>query len=139
MKAGAGVGIAPKVLYLNEEDKILITDFIEAKPFPIDRAREVMPKLIGKLHKLPPFHKGFNYFDVMDTFVQRLVEAKLLPDRLADEIINNYTRIKNVYPYNTEDLVSNHNDLKPENIMFDRERAWLVDWEAAFLNDRYFK
>jgi hypothetical protein len=33
--------------------------------------------------------------------------------------------------------VSSHNDLKPENILFDGDRVWLVDWEAAFLNDRY--
>jgi hypothetical protein len=35
-------------------------------------------------------------------------------------------------------MVSSHNDLKPENILFDGARVWLVDWEAAFLNDRYF-
>jgi len=34
-------------------------------------------------------------------------------------------------------MVSSHNDLKPENVLFDGERVWLVDWEAAFLNDRY--
>ena len=34
-------------------------------------------------------------------------------------------------------MVSCHNDLKPENIIYDGERAWFVDWEAAFLNDRY--
>ena len=33
--------------------------------------------------------------------------------------------------------MSSHNDLKPENILFDGDRVWLVDWEAAFLNDRY--
>src|SRR5262245_3910289 len=27
--------------------------------------------------------------------------------------------------------------MKPENILFDGERVWIVDWEAAFLNDRY--
>jgi aminoglycoside phosphotransferase (APT) family kinase protein len=32
--------------------------------------------------------------------------------------------------------VSSHNDLKPENILFDGNCVWLVDWEAAFLNDR---
>ncbi|HMJ22740.1 MAG TPA: phosphotransferase [Terriglobales bacterium] len=26
---------------------------------------------------------------------------------------------------------------KPDNILFDGHRVWLVDWEAAFLNDRY--
>ena len=31
-----------------------------------------------------------------------------------------------------------HNDLfKPDNILFDGNRLWLVDWEAAFQNDRY--
>jgi hypothetical protein len=35
-------------------------------------------------------------------------------------------------------MVSSHNDLfKPDNILFDGSRVWLVDWEAAFLNDRY--
>jgi len=27
--------------------------------------------------------------------------------------------------------------LKPENILFDGDRVWLVDWEAGFRNDRY--
>ena len=35
-------------------------------------------------------------------------------------------------------MVPSHDDLKPENILFDGHRVWLVDWEAAFLNDRYF-
>ena len=26
---------------------------------------------------------------------------------------------------------------RAENILFDGDCAWLVDWEAAFLNDRY--
>ena len=43
-----------------------------------------------------------------------------------------------VYPQHDADMVSSHSDLKPENILFDGQRVWLVDWEAAFLNDRYF-
>jgi len=36
-------------------------------------------------------------------------------------------------------MVSSHNDLfKPDNILFDGHRVWLVDWEASFMNDRYF-
>jgi hypothetical protein len=29
-------------------------------------------------------------------------------------------------------------DLKPENIVFDGQRVWLMGWQAALLNDRYF-
>src|ERR1022692_2472698 len=39
---------------------------------------------------------------------------------------------------NESNWVSSHNDLTPENSLFDGDRGWLVDWEAAFLNDRYF-
>ncbi|WP_368487752.1 phosphotransferase [Clostridium sp. BJN0013] len=135
MKVASNAGIAPHVWYLSTQDKISITDFIEAKPFPIDKAKEMMPKLISKLHRLSPFHKVIN--DAMDRIVQRVLAAKFLPGNLTDEILKNYTRIKNIYQFRSEDLVSSHNDLKPENYIFDGERAWLVDWEAAFLNDRY--
>jgi thiamine kinase-like enzyme len=36
------------------------------------------------------------------------------------------------------DMVSCHMDLKPENILFDGQHVWLTDWQAAFVNDRYF-
>ena len=35
-------------------------------------------------------------------------------------------------------MVSSHNDLfKPDNMLFDGQHVWVIDWEAAFLNDRY--
>jgi thiamine kinase-like enzyme len=136
MKAGAEAGIAPKIWYLNVQDKISITDFIEKKPFPISKAKEIMPKLLSRLHSLPPFHKANNNH-VMDGMVQRFISAKFISDELTEKLIASYTRIKNIYPFCTNDLVSCHNDLKPENFIFDGERTWLIDWEAAFLNDRY--
>jgi len=43
-----------------------------------------------------------------------------------------------VYIQRDSDMVSSHNDFfKPDNILFDGHRVWFVDWEAAFLNDRY--
>lgn len=49
-----------------------------------------------------------------------------------------YAPVSGVYPRNDSDTVPCHNDLKPENILYDSDRVWLVDWEAAFMNDRYF-
>ena len=54
------------------------------------------------------------------------------------DILESYARIGRVYPHDApENLVSCHNDLKRDNIVFDGIRPWLVDWEAARLNDRY--
>ena len=137
MKEGAEAGIAPKVWYLNADDKISITDFVEQKPFPVEKAKELMPGILRKLHKLPPFYKPENGSEYMDGMVRRVLAADYFPGNIADEILRGYTRIQNLPPCPVEDLVSCHNDLKPENFIFDGENAWIVDWEAAFLNDRY--
>ncbi len=44
-------------------------------------------------------------------------------------------RIRAELPWNAASLVSSHNDPNPRNILFDGDRAWLIDWELAFLND----
>ncbi|RYU90319.1 hypothetical protein EWM62_12385 [Mucilaginibacter terrigena] len=137
MTAAAEIGIAPRVWYTSVEDRICITDFVEAKPFPLNLVRVKMPALLSRLHSLPPFPNRINYLETMDGFVQKFRDSETLPDILAAELFEKYDQIKRVYPSNDSDLVSCHNDLKPENILFDGERPWLVDWEAAFLNDRY--
>jgi len=137
MQAAAEAGIAPKVWYANLEERIAVTDFIDAKPFPLDKARTVMPELLRRLHALPPFPFRINYLDSMEGFIQKFQAAKLMPLNITDELFRIYNRIKNVYPRDGSEMIACHNDLKPENTLYDGERLWLVDWEAAFLNDRY--
>src|SRR5262249_22479642 len=55
-----------------------------------------------------------------------------------DEVFTCYERLCAVYPRLDSDMVSCHMDLKPENILFDGQHIWLVDWQAGFVNDRYF-
>ena len=43
MKAGAEAGLAPRVWYTSTEDRISITDFVEAAPFPETEALVRMP------------------------------------------------------------------------------------------------
>ena len=82
-----------------------------------------------------------------DTLQRVLIEGVDIGGRLLDgqvdiprlnEVFRGCERICTVYPRLDADLVSCHMDLKPENILFDGRRVWLVDWTAAFLNDRYF-
>jgi thiamine kinase-like enzyme len=137
MKAAAEAGIAPKVWYANVADRIAIIDFIEAKPFPMEEAKTKLPALLKRLHALPPFPFRINYLDKIGEFIEKFKADKLMPDEMTTELFAFYTRVNSIYPRNAEDLVGCHNDLKPENTLFDGERVWLVDWEAAFLNDRY--
>lgn len=138
MKTAAQAGIAPKVWYANIEDRILITDFVESKPFPDDMALRLAP-MIRRLHSLPDFPKPImgNYFDAGTRFIQRFQAAKLLPDSATDEVFSRYAKVIEVYPRIDAELVASHNDVKPQNMRFDGDQIWLVDWESAFLNDEY--
>ncbi len=137
MKAAADVGIAPYVWYTSVGDRIAITDFIAAKPFELNDAKVKIPALLRKLHALPPFPFRMDYIDKIGEFIEKFQTAEIMPADMTASVFDLYKKIKDIYPRNAEDLVACHNDLKPENTLFDGERVWLVDWEAAFLNDRY--
>jgi thiamine kinase-like enzyme len=137
MKIASEAGIAPHIWYTSIEDRISITDFIEAKPFGIDDARTMLPAVLRCLHSQPAFPYRLNYFDAMNGFAKKFREAKLLPESVTSEVFALYDKITAVYSRDGSDWVSCHNDLKPENILFDGSKLWLVDWEAGFLNDPY--
>jgi len=136
MKRAADIGLAPRILYANADDRILVTDFIEAKPFPRDSGR-MLASAIRQLHSLPDFPRRWNHLDFVDQCIQRFRAANILPDDQTADVLRRYAELAAVYPRDA-DLVASHNDLKPENVLFDGARLWLVDWEAANLNDRYF-
>lgn len=138
MQMAAEAGIAPRIHYMNVEDRISITDFIEARPYPAVKAREQMPVLLRQLHALPKFAASINYVDVADSFVKRFRSSGLVTGNELDDVYEQYDRISAAYPrHHEENQVSCHNDVKKDNIIFDGVRPWLVDWEAAFLNDRF--
>ena len=138
MKAEAEAGLSPRVWYANIEDGISIADFVETQPLPIAEALVRIPGMLRRLHALPPFPKTFNYVTAHNGFIWRFRTANLLSEDEIEEIFPRYERVCAAYPCLDADTVSSHVDLKPENILFDGQRVWLVDPQAAFLNDRYF-
>ena len=46
-----------------------------------------------------------------------------------------FDTIREAYPWEAPAHVSAHNDPNPQNILFDGERLWLIDWETAYAND----
>ena len=149
MKAAAEAGLAPRVWYTSFEDHLAITDFVEESPFPAKDARARMPAVLRALHALPPFPRGVDHLDTtclflmhpgpaVDGFLQKAQAANLVSPTEFDELLEWRAQLAAVNWCDESNLVSSHNDLfKPDNILFDGSRVWLVDWEAAFFNDRY--
>jgi aminoglycoside phosphotransferase len=149
MKAAAEARLAPRVWYANVEDRISITDYVEAVPFAAADALLRIPATLRRLHDLPAFPAIPDYLNTsclfllnkgpaVDGFTGKFREANLLPAAENEELFARYAQLAEVYPRDERDMVSSHNDLfKPDNLLFDGERLWMVDWEAAFRNDRY--
>ena len=147
MQAAAEAGLAPHVRYASVEDRISITDFVVTAPFPATDALRRVPAALRTLHALPRFsvapynttctfllHQG----PALDGFLQQFRAANILSAEDLEELLAQYARVAAAYSALDEDLAPSHNDLfKPDNMLFDGRLLWLVDWEAAFQNDRY--
>ena len=146
-RAAAEAGLAPRVWYASVEDRVSIEDFVGTVPLPVSVARVRLPVLLRSLHSLPPFPRApfnttctflINKGAVLDGFLQQFQAANILPKAASEEFFARLAEIAAVYPHDDVEMVSSHNDLfKPDNILFDGQRVWLVDWEAAFPNDPY--
>jgi hypothetical protein len=149
MKAAAEAGLAPHVWYTSVPDRISITDFVEAVPFPRTNAPRRMAATLRDLHAVTPFPTVPNHINTscmflinkgpaVDDFIGKVQAANILSKSESEEVFARYEQLAAVYRLHDPDMVSSHNDLfKPDNILFDGNRVWLVDWEAAFLNDRF--
>jgi hypothetical protein len=147
MQTAADAGLAPRVWYTNAEDRISIADFVNAVPFPAADALRRVPAVLRALHALPPFPVApfnttctflLNNGPALDGFLQQFRVGSVLPEAERRDLLAHHERLAAVLSSLEPDRAPGHNDLfKPDNMLFDGSRLWLVDWEAAFQNDRY--
>lgn len=130
VRAGAEAGLAPRIAYASVEDRVIISDYV-ARATPPPDLGVVLGRTIARIHALPPWPRAIHHLDTLERFLARLGARPELEDLTAK-----YADLARVYPRD-RDLVPCHNDLKPENLVWDGARLWILDWEAAFVNDRY--
>src|SRR5215217_5864857 len=68
MRAAAEAGLAPHVWYTSVEDRLSITDFVKAVPFPLTEALVRMPAALRTLHALPAFDGVPNHINTTCMF-----------------------------------------------------------------------
>ncbi|MET3878774.1 phosphotransferase [Chitinophaga sp. OAE865] len=137
----SAAGIAPSLKYEDKLQGIVISDFIDNKPvrgiFAPDKLAGELGHAIKTVHAIPCNGEGKDLFETVDGMIEQFRNAKILSGPLFDECFQYYGTIKNRYPRVASDKVFSHNDLNPSNILCDGERIWIIDWDVAYLNDRY--
>ena len=140
--AAAGL-LAPRVRYADAEDGVAIMDFIEERPLSLeycgtpDQLVVEAAQTVRALHACPPFPPLVDYLDGIDALVAQFQARGLVAPAAMAELLDRYRELHARYRTDPADLVASHNDLNPRNILYDGSRLWLVDWESAFLADRY--
>jgi len=142
MRTAAEVGVAPTVAYANAGGGVVIADFIAVQPPSTcaeDRRRRLiaMAASLRVLHATEPFPPLVDYFDGVQALLELFQERRLFAPFATAELIDRFGALARAYRRDPADLVSSHNDLNPGNIIYDGDRAWFVDWEAAFRADRF--
>ncbi len=143
MRTAAEAYIAPRVRYADAADGVAIMDYVAPRSLALDypgAGVELVVELaqtVRALHGTPAFPPLVDYLDGMDALVGLQRAGGFLDPAATEELFARYAGLRGLYRTAPGDLVSSHNDLNPGNVLYDGTRLWLVDWESAFLADRY--
>jgi hypothetical protein len=137
LKKAATLGLGPRCLYDDAEDGILITEYITSQKIIKSRARfseiATLLKLLHQTRDFPPPHQAL--FPYIGALANRLRSTPL--SLYLKDYLDNIDIIKaQLTPY--LELTSCHNDLNFSNLLFDGQRTYFIDWEAAGLEDPFF-
>ena len=94
-----------------------------------------LAELVRRLQATPPFPLLGDFFDGVDQLLARLITLDLLEPSAMEPHLQRYGLVRDACRRRAPASVSSHNDLNPRNVLYDGQRLWLVDWEAAFRND----
>ncbi len=142
MRIAAEAGIAPRVHYLDVDDRVVMMDFIEDRPLETypgghQGLAQAIGAMLRKLQALPPFPGFVDYPDLVDRLWTHVCKTGLFAHGLLDAASQRLITIRNAYAVHTEKYVSSHNDFLPRNVLFDGKRLWLIDWENGYRNDPF--
>jgi len=143
LRIATDAALGPAVRYASAEDGVAILDFIEPRSLALDYPGDGGPlvvelaQAVRVLHKSPSFPPLVDYLEGMQALIDRHRQSGLLDPAVTAPVLDRYAVLAAGYRTRDADRVSSHNDLNPANIVYDGRRLWLIDWEAAFLADRY--
>jgi aminoglycoside phosphotransferase len=142
MRTAAAAFLAPRVRYADPADGVAIIEHVT--PVSLAEYPAAGHALIVELaqaarllHETPAFPPMADYLDGVAGLIDQFRALDILEPAATDELFALFEELRDGYRTRPGDLVSSHNDLNPGNVVYDGSRLWLVDWDAAFLADRY--
>lgn len=141
----AGLGVGPEVVAFVEPEGALVSRFVpDARTLtPADLARpDVLAaavELVHRFHGSAPIDGVFDWFDVPCDYAAKSRSRGVAVPPGFDQALERAREVKRAFDASADPPVPAHNDLLGANFLRDPDgRLWLIDWEYAGMNDRYF-
>jgi aminoglycoside phosphotransferase (APT) family kinase protein len=140
MRIAADAGIAPRVHYVDEADRVAVIDYVETQPLarfaggPLARA-QALGELRRRLDATPVFPYFVDYPAIVARLWAHVCRTDLFASGVLDPVNERLANIREAYSWDRAASVSCHNDPVPTNVLYDGQRLWLIDWESAYCND----
>jgi thiamine kinase-like enzyme len=140
-QAASDAGIAPKILWRDDDRRIVVSEFIEGRHWSLDDIRQShnLTRLATALRVTHALQVDASAFDVVS--LTCAFETRCAPGALPPKVNQGWlTRVRGILRYGGDRPVSKvcHNDLGRANFIDDGTRLWLIDWEYAGIGDPYF-
>ena len=143
-RRAAALGIGPGVFGVLPGPGTVITEFVEGialadgAGLSSSGRLETVVDAVASLHRSGPLASAFPVFRVIERHaVDAVAHGVMLPDGHV-ELAALMGRIEAVFVSLGDAPVACHNDLLPSNVLFDGDRAWLIDYEYAGMNHAMF-
>ena len=141
MRVMAKAGIAPQLYHADTVSGVAIMDFISSQPvfsfnFGDPAQSERLAQLVARMHNTAVFPTTTSIFDKTDFILNQipaniraitwLTQAAALKQKLA------------LLLDDPDDRRPSHCDINPNNLLYDGQRLWLIDWGSAVQENLYF-
>ena len=139
----AALGVGPEVVAFVEGS--LVTRFVEgAAPLGegalADEATLTqVADLLRVVHEDPPIRAVFDWFAVPQAYAATASARGVVVPAAYDLALARAEQVRDAFAAAPDPAVAAHNDLLAANFLVDEGgRHWLIDWEYAGMNDRFF-
>ncbi len=144
----AALGIAPEVYAFLEPEGYLVTRFVPGAAIELDEMRDPatlaqVADVLRGFHDSPAIPGVFDCFRVPEDYAGTAAARGVTIPEAYERATESARRIEAAFGASPEPAVPCHNDLLNANFLLDRSaggggHVWLLDWEYAGMNDRWF-
>jgi hypothetical protein len=141
----ASLGIGPPVVALLDGVGTLVTELVSGRHLElsggaggfVSRLPEVV-SLIRRFHESGPLAGSFPIHRVVEWHARDAILFGVEVPASFETLRGVSDLIERAFVEGGSEVVACHNDLLPSNVLFGGDRVWLLDFEYAGMNERFF-